>query len=323
MLPEKLKTGDEIRIVAPSRSLSLLSEEIIHFAQYRLEDMGLRVTFGKHVYETDCQSSSSISSRVEDLHAAFTDSNVKGILSVIGGHNSNELLPYLDYSLIRQHPKIFCGYSDITALASAIYAKTGLITYSGPHFSSFGIKRRNDYQLELFKKCIMTDAEFTIPSSAFYSDDAWFLDQENRQFIQNDGLNIYAEGQAEGILIGGNLCTLNLLQGTDFMPSLKKAVLFIEDDKLSDPNTFARDLASLLQQKDSGTVQGIVIGKFQKDSVLPNKLLVRILDKHPLLKTIPVMYGANFGHTQPIFTFPIGGTVKLDTSAKLIQMIEH
>jgi muramoyltetrapeptide carboxypeptidase LdcA involved in peptidoglycan recycling len=81
--------------------------------------------------------SSSIASRVEDIHAAFSDSNVRGILTVIGGFNSNQLLDSLDYELIKNNPKILCGYSDITALATAITAKTGLITYSGLHFSTW------------------------------------------------------------------------------------------------------------------------------------------------------------------------------------------
>lgn len=85
--------------------------------------------------------SSSIRSRVADIHEAFNDSSVKAILTVIGGFNSNQLLPYLDYDLISENPKILCGFSDITALATAIYTQTELITYSGAHFSSFPWKR--------------------------------------------------------------------------------------------------------------------------------------------------------------------------------------
>jgi len=112
--PAKLKQGDEIRVVAPSRSIKILSEEGIQSAKKRLEQLGFYVTFGKHVEVCDMQNSSSIEQRIEDLHDAFADSNVKGILTVIGGFNSNELLPFLDYDLLKANPKVLCGFSDIT-----------------------------------------------------------------------------------------------------------------------------------------------------------------------------------------------------------------
>ena len=113
--PKKIMAGDEVRVVAPSRSLSIVSQEGIVQAKKRLEDLGLNVTFGKHVMVSDLHQSSSIEQRVNDLHEAFADPNVKGILTAIGGFNSNELLPYLDYELIRNNPKILCGFSDVTA----------------------------------------------------------------------------------------------------------------------------------------------------------------------------------------------------------------
>ncbi|HEX5564736.1 MAG TPA: LD-carboxypeptidase, partial [Sporosarcina sp.] len=137
IIPEKLKRGDEIRIIAPSRSASILSEEGVHAAKGRLENLGFVVSFGKHVFDKDLQSSTSIQQRVDDLHEAFADKSVNGILTVIGGFNSNELLPYIDYELIKENPKVFCGYSDITAIGTAISTQTGMVTYSGPHFSSF------------------------------------------------------------------------------------------------------------------------------------------------------------------------------------------
>jgi muramoyltetrapeptide carboxypeptidase LdcA involved in peptidoglycan recycling len=97
-------------------------------------------------------SSSSVSARLEDLHSTFADKKVKAILTVIGGFNSNQLLSYLDYGLIKNNPKIFCGYSNITALQHAIYSETGLITYSGPHFSTFAMEQGFEYALVYFKK---------------------------------------------------------------------------------------------------------------------------------------------------------------------------
>lgn len=307
--PSPLKKGEYIRVIAPSRSASILSKEGISQAKKRLESLGFTVSFGQHVFECDIHSSSSIEHRLSDLHEAFADDEVDGILTAIGGFNCNELLPYIDYDLIRQHPKVLCGYSDITALASAITAKCDMVTYSGPHFSSFQMEQGQEEQTAMFQACLMNGGEpFDVIPSTKWSDDAWYLDQANRQFHPTKW-KIYQEGTAEGTLFGGNLCTLNLLQGTSFMPNVKDAILFVEDDELVFPEMFARDLTSLLQHAE--TIKGLIIGRFQKKSNMTEEHLRFILDKHPMLKHIPVIYDVDIGHTQPVFTFPIGGNVQL------------
>ena len=316
-IPEKLKRGDEIRIIAPSRSASILSEEGVQLAKERLENLGFTVSFGKHVFDKDLQNSTSIQQRVEDLHNAFRDENVKGVLTVIGGFNSNELLPYIDYELIKENPKVFCGYSDITAIGTAILTQTGMVTYSGPHFSSFQMKKAQEYQTQYFTKCLMQDAPFELKPSKQWSDDAWYLDQENRIF-EETVWKTYSAGVSSGTLWGGNLCTLNLLQGTQYMPSIEETILFVEDDEMTIPETFARDLTSLLQNAKS--IKGLVIGRFQRASKMSEEQLLFILDKHPLLKEIPVLYDVDFGHTQPMFTFPIGGEVQIDASKGLLRL---
>lgn len=318
--PQKLQRGDEIRVIAPSRSRRILSEEGIQKAIARLESMGFHVTFGQHVDECDIQNSSSIEQRIADLHAAFSDKNVKGILTVIGGFNCNELLPYIDYELLAQNPKVLCGYSDITALANAITAKCGFITYSGPHFSSFQMEGLQPYQTTYFEQCVMQSEPFTIAPSSQWSDDLWFLDEDNRQY-EEGAWTTYTEGEAEGTLIGGNLCTLNLLQGTPYMPAFNEdTILFIEDDEETNPETFARDLTSLLQSTQH--IKGVLIGRFQNVSRITEEQLVFILNKHPLLREIPVMYGLDFGHTQPIVTMPIGGRVYVNSATKVVKMKE-
>ena len=318
-IPQKLSIGDEVRIVAPSRSASILSKEGVVQAKNRLKALGLKVTFGEHIFESDLQNSSSIEHRVADLHAAFADQNVKGILTVIGGFNCNELLPYLDYELIKRNQKIICGYSDITALANAITAKCGFITYSGPHFSSFQMEQGQDYQTAFFKSCLMQDVPYTLLPSEQWSDDAWYLDQENRVFEPTEW-KVYNTGKASGKLYGGNLCTLNLLQGTEFMPNIREAILFVEDDELVFPEMFSRDLTSLLHV--AGNIKGLVIGRFQKPSNMTEEQLKFTLDKHPQLKEIPVFYNVDFGHTQPIFTFPIGGEVEIDSGLKTVELLK-
>jgi len=324
-MPPKLQKGDEIRVVAPARSLSMITKESRKIADQRFEKLGLKLSFGKNVDESDDFVSSSINSRIADLHEAFADKKVKAIITVIGGFNSNQLLESIDWDLIRKNPKIFCGYSDITALSNAIFAKTGLVTYSGPHYSSFGQKLYFDYTLEYFKKCLMVEEPFSVDPSKEWSDDHWYLDQDKRQLIKNDGYLIINDGEVKGTILGGNLCTFNLLQGTQYFPDLKGSILFLEDDYESKPHTFDRDLQSLIHQPGFAGVKGIVVGRFQKASEMTNNLLVKIIKTKSALKNIPVIANVDFGHTDPKITFPIGGTARLKSLKGRVELeiVEH
>jgi muramoyltetrapeptide carboxypeptidase LdcA involved in peptidoglycan recycling len=319
IIPDKLKRGDEIRIIAPARSMGILGDELKDIANKRLSDLGFIVTFGKHIDEIDDFKSSIIESRLLDLHDAFADKNVKGILTVIGGFNSNQLLDYIDWDLISNNPKVFCGFSDITILHNVMYAKTGLVSYSGPHYSSFGQKLYFDYTLDYFEKCCISNEPYSVTASSDWSDDTWHKDQNDRKLEINDGFLVINEGKASGTIIGGNLCTLNLLQGTQYMPSLDDSVLFIEDDAHADGTDvmeFDRNLQSLIQLPDFSGVKGIIIGRFQRDADMTNDLLIKIIKSKHELDSIPVIAGVDFGHTDPKITFPIGGTVALDTKSK-------
>ena len=159
IIPEKLQKGDKVMIIAPARGLKIIGQDVRQIATERLNSLGLEVVFAPNTTDEnwDYMGSSSIEKRVADIHTAFKDKTVKAILTVIGGFNSNQLLKYLDYELIKNNPKIFCGYSDITALSNAILAKTGLQTYYGPHYSSLGMKYGCDYTFEHFIKRIHHD----------------------------------------------------------------------------------------------------------------------------------------------------------------------
>ncbi|CAM3898998.1 S66 peptidase family protein [Mesobacillus zeae] len=312
MIPDRLKPGDEIRVVAPSTSMAILKEAQLEIAQNRLEQLGFTVTYGKYTSEHDEFFSTSVDQRLEDLHDAFADPNVKCIIAALGGYNSNQLLKGIDYDLIAKNPKVLCGYSDITAMQLAIHTKTGLVTYSGPFFSSFGAKHGFEYTLNSFLDAVTNDAPFDIEPSEQWSDDSWHLEQENRTFHENPGYLVVAEGEAEGKLVGGNLSTMNLLKGTEFMPSLKDSILFIEDDDESHVRTFDRDLQSLLQMPDAGGIRAVLIGRFKKDSVVTEAAIMSIIASKAELRGIPIIANVNFGHVQPIATIPAGcrATVK-------------
>jgi len=323
LIPNKLKQGDEIRVIAPARSMSLLSKENISLAKEKIEAQGFQVSFSKHCNESDMFMSSSTELRAEDIHQAFQDKNVKAILTVIGGFNSNQILSYLDYDLIKNNPKILCGYSDITAILNAITAKTDLITYHGPHFSTWAMKKEFEYNLEYFKKCLTEEGEFEIKPSPTWSDDTWYINQEKRNLIKNEGFVILNEGQAMGEILGGNLCTFNLLQGTEFMPDLSDSILFIEDDDMAGDlfsAIFDRNLQSLIHQPNFNKVKGIVIGKFQKKADINIDKLKYIIHSKKELKGMPIIANVNFGHTNPMITFPIGGSARLVVRNNQIEL---
>ncbi len=314
IFPNKLVAGDEVRVIAPALSLKMISQDNINHAIGVLQSIGLKVTFGKHVNEEDIFNSSSIQSRLEDLHEAFQDKNVKAILAVIGGSNSNQMLRYINYDLIKSNPKIFCGYSDITALQNAIYQKTGLVTYSGPQFSSFAMKKGFEYTLKYFKKMLFERSPVHVAASKLWSDDAWFLNQENRVFYENDGYWLIHPGEMKGTPIGGNISSLQLLHGTCYMPSLNNSILFLEADNITEIHgvgEFDRVFQSLIHQPNFANVKGIVIGRFEKKFAMDQEKLRIIINSKSELNNVPIIANVDFGHTMPIITFPIGGTCEI------------
>ena len=287
-------------------------------------EFGVRITFGEHHLEKDIFVSSSIEGRISDLHDAFADENVKMISTVIGGFNSNQLLKFIDWELIQKTPKIFCGYSDITVLSNAIFAKTDLVTYSGPHFSTFGQKEYIDYTIDYFKKCLFESDEYRVEPSKEWLDDEWYKDQDNRIPISNEGYWVIRSGTAEGTIVGGNLSSLILLFGTEYMPDLNDSIVFLEVDNYTqgvDLLEFERQLQSLLLQKGSDGIKGIVIGRFQRGSKVTREQLRYVIETKQELENIPVIANVDFGHTNPMITFPVGGgcslAVKNDTDFEI------
>lgn len=322
IIPNKLVKGDEVRIIAPSRGIKIISKECRDLAIQRLNEMGLKVSFAKNTINENWDNfgTSSIAKRVADIHEAFADKNVKAIFTIIGGFNSNQLLPYIDYELIKNNPKILCGFSDITALLDGIYAQTGLVTYSGPHLSSLGMLKGCEYTIENMQRMLLWNGENQVEASKEWSDDLWFLDQQNREFIKNDGYWSLHKGEAEGTIIGGNLGTFNLLLGSKYRPEfLPSTILFIEDTEGSDIYSFMRNLTALTYQNDFKNVTGIVIGRFQKGSKVNKEQLEHMLSLMPELNHLPVLANVDFGHTTPLLTIPVGGTCRIVDDGLIIQ----
>lgn len=319
IVPQKLHPGQTIRVIAPSSSAAhMLDDPHRGIRDARFAELGLTLTYGAHLGESDDFGSTSIAARLADLHDAFADPDVAGIITAIGGYNANQLLPHIDWDLIRTNPKVFCGYSDITALQNAMLAKAGLVTYSGPHWSAFGMRDYFESTLQSFTECLFRDDPFELSAAKSWTDDAWFLDQDNRGPVENDGWWILGAGTASGQTVGGNLCTFSMLPGTPFMPPLADSILLVEDDLEEQPVHFDRSLNSVLQQPGAERIRAILIGRFQKQSNMTRHLLEQIVPTG-----IPIIANVDFGHTSPISTLPIGGTIEIETAAPRITVVRH
>jgi len=325
VIPAKLRRGDEVRVVSPATSLGFIPQDQRTLAARRLAGLGLRATYSKNGETMGRFDSAPVEARVSDLHDAFSDGGVAGMLTTLGGYNSNGLLGRLDYDLIRESPKVMCGYSDITALATAIHAKTGLVTYYGPHFSTFAMQRGLRYTLEHFERCLMRDAPFEVEPADHWSDDAWYEEGAARNFVPNPGYRVLHEGEAQGRLLGGHLGTLLLLCGTPYMPDLAGAILLLECDFETKPYHLDRELQSLVQQPGFGDVRGVVFGRFQRASGMDPETLAAVVGAKPELAGMPVVADASFGHTTPQFTFPIGGRGELRATAEGVRfgILDH
>lgn len=328
LIPNKLQKGDKIKIIAPARSLSLLSQETVNIAVENLHNLGLDVEFSKNSKEMNVFQSSPVDLRLQDLHDAFEDPNIKGILTVIGGFNSNQLLKHINYDLIKKNPKILCGFSDITALSNAIYAKTGLITYSGMHFSSFGILKENEFSINYFCKCLMQEGEFCLKPSSKWSNDEWWFDQNDRTFIKNVGYKIINQGlkdKIRGKILGGNLSAFCVLLGTEFAPSFEEnTILFIEECSEQSISFFDRLLQSIIHQPNFKNVKALCIGRFEKETKMTDELLEKIIKSKAELNNIAIISNMDFGHTSPMITFPIGGLCEIEIKPNLkIKVTEH
>ena len=320
-VPPPLVAGSGVRVVAPSRSLQIIGQRERDIARARLEALGLRVSLAAHVNRKDAFASTSVAHRVRDLKDAFEDPSVHLLHTAIGGFNSNQLLRQLPYRSIERNPKALCGYSDITALQHAILAKTGLVSFSGPHFSTFGMLKGFDYIGSQFHRALFETGRWEVPPSRSWSDDSFYRDQEHRHFHRRTGPWVLHPGRARGRVLGGNLCTLNLLQGTEYLPDLEGSILFVEDcDEDGTPEYFDRNLQSVLHLPSARGIQALLIGRFESKSRMTRELLHRIVESKPELSDIPVVVDLDFGHTYPMFTFPIGGHARVEAGRGRAQL---
>lgn len=302
-----------LQIISPSKSAFSLTDEKKQKSIDSLKKYFKEITFSKYFSEKPTHGiSGSISHRVEDLNNAFKNSNIDVIMAYSGGFDCNKLLDLIDWNSIKKNPKIFCGMSDITVLCNAIFAKTGIVTFLGPVFSQFATFNDNihDFSVESFYKMLMNH-KMVIPTSKIWSNDRWITQEEKN----SDHFIFLNKKDFSGTLIGGNLSSFDLLFQTPYMPKANKIVLLLEEDDhiCSMPNGmwpdlfFERELTHITQMDFFPKVQAILIGRFKKESHIISKKIKKIIQNNTKLKNLPVFYGLDFGHTNPVLTLPIGG----------------
>lgn len=314
--PHRLKPGDLLGIVACSTPINACAPDARERAYERLHSMGFILREAWNCQTIHGHSAGTIQERVDVLHEFFSDPKIKGIINFWGGFQSHQLLEYLDYDLIRKNPKPFIGFSDTTALQIALYQHSGLVTFSGPSVITFAKPDLPEFTLSHFKKVLMTQSKpVHLDTSKTYSDNPWYL-EENKlmRYQENPGLTIYRHGKASGTAIGGNLGTMLLLAGTRYWPDLNGKILFVEDDDAESPETIDRMCTQLRQIGVYEQISGLVVGRYPSSvKFCEGNSFEMILDEALKGYDFPVITGADFGHTDPLFTIPIGVSCTIDT----------
>ncbi len=327
MKPNRLKKGSTIGIITPASSAKFVNKNVWDIGVKKLETKGFRLVFGKYINKLYGHTAGTIKERIEDLMSMFKNPEVDAIMTVYGGDNSHQLLPYLDYEVIKNNPKIFIGFSDITALNNALYTKTGLINFSGPAFITFCQPELPEYSEKYFDEFLIAGKEnVIIKASEKWAEDQWWEKESllgPREWKENPGWKVLREGVAEGIAIGGNIGTLLLLVGTEYWPDMEGKILFVEEYELESTQTIDRLLTHLRHIGVYDKINGLVIGRFSSKVGFNKKDSLRmIVDEAVKGYDFPIISEVDFAHTDPLITIPIGIRCRIDTKHKEIAFLE-
>jgi muramoyltetrapeptide carboxypeptidase len=308
--PPRLRTGDLVALFAPGGHVT---EEHIERSVKNLESIGLRVKLSTNLRERYGGYAGRPQVRADDLHTLMRDREVKALWSIRGGSGTAQILPLLDYELIRAHPKIIIGFSDITALVNAITHRAGLVTFHGPGaISTFSDYSKNHLQSVLFEGT----ANYVMRSAQFNDERA----ATEPEYV----VKTLRAGAAEGPLWGGNLSVFSAMIGTPFLPSFKDALLFIEEVN-EEPYRIDRMLTHLRQHIGNELPAATLFGVFRryapKDDA-PTITLPQVLEDHAAAQPIPCVTGYSFGHVSHQMTLPIGVRARLNTNDSTLKLLE-
>jgi muramoyltetrapeptide carboxypeptidase len=307
---QALQKGDTVGFICPAAPA--FDSEIVNMGIEALQKMGLKVRLGKHVFDRYGYLAGKDEDRASDINAMFADPSIKAIMAIHGGWGCARLLPLLDYELIRSNPKIFIGYSDITALLLGIHQHSKLITFHG----NVGSGTFNSFTTGYLEKTLFQTEAFTMTNP---------VEKGDNLVVSKDRIFTIQSGKAQGRLVGGNLTVLSHLIGTPHLPSFDKAILFLED---VNEEVYKID-RMLTQLKLAGLMQniaGFVFGKCTDCN--PSKggfgslTIEDLWNDHIKPYNIPAFAGAMIGHIPQKFTIPIGIMAEIDADAGSIRLLE-
>jgi len=307
VFPKRLELGDTIGVITPSEPVLEEKHERYNKGIEALIDKGFKIVVGNFVLSNpDSYISAGDVERAEDINAMFASPEVTTILCTTGGYNSNGLLPYLNYDLIKNNPKIFVGLSDPTAIVNAIHKKTGLVTFHGPSvMSDFG-KGIHPYTEKYFERALM-GAE---PIGRVEELSKW---------------EILKEGKAQGRLIGGNLSTLQLMIGTEYEPQWKDCILFWEEIG-AEPYFIEQKLIQFKQAGILNQLNGMIVGRCVDCEMKSFKRLTSIqevVNKVCKDYKFPIIYNVDLGHTREKITIPLGVRGYIDTNNNEFSIVDR
>ncbi len=298
IIPRRLKPGDRIGIVSPSAPVNtdeLLSR--LHRGMKVLQDMGFDTVVAKNALKVRGHSAGTPREKADDINSMFEDEDISAIICSQGGGTANGCLPFLDWELIRRHPKIFCGFSDISVLLNTITDRTGLVTFHGHDVAwGFGLSP-TDYDIREFRGRLMEGRMGDIAPAG------------ERRTMRG--------GRAEGRLMGGNLmCTLKLA-GTPYWPDFSEAILFIEGYTVG-PDDCDYMFNQLMQMGVFDAVRGVVVGYIHslqsagRNVTQMEEVLLDVTEDY----SFPILKVADFGHECPSTVIPlgVGGLIDADNS---------
>ncbi|MCX4070763.1 S66 family peptidase [Aeromonas caviae] len=327
--PPGLNPGDTIGFFSPSSAATAWAPNRFARAKAYLAAQGFELKAGSLTGEQDHWRSGSIAARAAELNALIRDPQVRAIMSVIGGSNSNSLLPYLDFDALKRDPKIVIGYSDVTALLLGIHAQTGLVTFYGPALvASFGeLSPLVDETLAGFLSVCMAGGAslpHRLPTPTQWTEERldWEHQTRAKQCWPNRLISV-GTGRVRGRLIGGNLNTLAGIWGSPFMPSIERGDILLLEDSLKTAETVERSFAHLKLCGVFDRIGALVLGKHelfdsQGSGRRPLDILLEVVGE----PTFPILAEYDCAHTHPMLTLPLGIEAELDLDAQSLTLCE-
>ena len=305
--PRRLFEGATVGLVSPGGVVS--NESDVEEVEETLRELGLHTVRGRHVLAQFGYLAGSDEDRASDLHRMFADRNVDAVLALRGGWGCNRILPLLDYELIRRHPKILMGFSDITSLLIALYARSGLVTFHGP----VGISTWNEFTLDYVRR-ILYDADEVVLSNPRHIGP--------RGPLLRDRIHTIRPGRARGRLVGGNLSVVVSMIGSSYLPDWDGHILFLEDTN-EEVYRIDRMLTHLSLSGILPRLSGIVFGKCTDcEAEDPSLTFNQVLRHHFRPLGIPAFHGSMIGHIRDKFTVPVGVEAEIDAESGSIRLLE-